>query len=369
MEQTKTIAHLLGSRIRYLRLLRGMTQEELGAAAGMTAKQMSRIERGTSSPKVSGLDKISKALETSPFNLFLYDFIEDYVMVGVKKFNIIEACLPGDQNMGVPVRMGTWILNWPGAESVWSEAFFRLLGYEPFMVRPSLRLFLSCVEAGMRPEVEKYFASADNDDCLRSMVVRVCTKNGGQRIIMLNKDKIWFEFNKVPMIQFRNVKDVTECLTMNRALAASLDDLEIYIEDKRREPIARMCNPACNELDMELVIQGLKLCRSAIESSPAPVVITDTKTRLTLVNKAFLKTWRYESACEVHGEHLSRFICPSISLDKVIKQLRTMGIWKGRINCVTRYGDRFSTHKLASVVHDGSDRLIGFASIFFIKKT
>lgn len=54
---------MIGRRIRQLRVERTMTQEVLSKAAGLTKGYLSRIENSPSSPPVSTLIKISKALE------------------------------------------------------------------------------------------------------------------------------------------------------------------------------------------------------------------------------------------------------------------------------------------------------------------
>jgi len=53
---------MIGQRIRQLRVERGMTQEVLAAAAGLTKGYLSKIENSSSSPPVSTLISIAKAL-------------------------------------------------------------------------------------------------------------------------------------------------------------------------------------------------------------------------------------------------------------------------------------------------------------------
>jgi len=53
---------MIGPRIRQLRIERGMTQEVLGKAAGLTKGHISRIENSPSSPAVSTLMKLARAM-------------------------------------------------------------------------------------------------------------------------------------------------------------------------------------------------------------------------------------------------------------------------------------------------------------------
>jgi len=53
---------VLGRRIRHLRTLRGMTLDDLGAAIGRAASQVSMLENGHREPKLSLLSHVADAL-------------------------------------------------------------------------------------------------------------------------------------------------------------------------------------------------------------------------------------------------------------------------------------------------------------------
>jgi transcriptional regulator with XRE-family HTH domain len=59
----------LGKAIRQLRAERGMTQEALAHAAGVTIGHLSMIERGHSNPTWATVKAISAALDTSMVEL------------------------------------------------------------------------------------------------------------------------------------------------------------------------------------------------------------------------------------------------------------------------------------------------------------
>jgi transcriptional regulator with XRE-family HTH domain len=65
----------LGKRIRYLRIERKMTQEDLGFIIGNSGKQVGRIERGENNVTSCMLLQISKALNISMKELFDFDYI------------------------------------------------------------------------------------------------------------------------------------------------------------------------------------------------------------------------------------------------------------------------------------------------------
>lgn len=60
----------VGDRIRYYRLLRGMSQEALALEANMNAAFVGHLERGLKSPTVTTLEKIANALNITLEELF-----------------------------------------------------------------------------------------------------------------------------------------------------------------------------------------------------------------------------------------------------------------------------------------------------------
>lgn len=60
----------LGQRVRELRLLRGWSQEELGAQCGIDRTYVSGVERGVRNPTVTVLAAIAAGLKISIEDLF-----------------------------------------------------------------------------------------------------------------------------------------------------------------------------------------------------------------------------------------------------------------------------------------------------------
>ncbi len=67
----KTTKELLGERIRELRKIRGLTQEQLAELIDVEQKHVSRLELGKSFPTIERLEKIAGAL-----NVPLKDFFD-----------------------------------------------------------------------------------------------------------------------------------------------------------------------------------------------------------------------------------------------------------------------------------------------------
>jgi transcriptional regulator with XRE-family HTH domain len=64
---------LLGRRIRRLRTLKGLTQQELGNQAEVNYKFLGEIERGQQNPSFSTLVKIAHALKVEMQDLFRFE--------------------------------------------------------------------------------------------------------------------------------------------------------------------------------------------------------------------------------------------------------------------------------------------------------
>ena len=70
MFDVDTAINSFGNRLQEARLLRNVTQDELGEKCNVTAKHISNIERGASSISVNLLLSICNYLNISPISLF-----------------------------------------------------------------------------------------------------------------------------------------------------------------------------------------------------------------------------------------------------------------------------------------------------------
>ena len=63
-----------GRRVRSLRKLRDLTQDQLAEAAQVSAEYVGKVERGLAAPSFDAIARIADALEVEPGSLF--DFTE-----------------------------------------------------------------------------------------------------------------------------------------------------------------------------------------------------------------------------------------------------------------------------------------------------
>ncbi len=79
---------LLGKRIKELRLKNNLTQEQLAEMVSMGERNLSKIECGINFISADTLEKITKALNVSPKDLFDFDHLKNSE---IKKEELISA--------------------------------------------------------------------------------------------------------------------------------------------------------------------------------------------------------------------------------------------------------------------------------------
>lgn len=68
---------LLGKRIREIRVVRNLTQEDLSELTEIGASSISKIESGHFHPTDENLERIAKALNVEPYKLYMFNHQKD----------------------------------------------------------------------------------------------------------------------------------------------------------------------------------------------------------------------------------------------------------------------------------------------------
>ncbi|TVM32846.1 hypothetical protein DQK91_14160 [Oceanidesulfovibrio marinus] len=124
-----------GKRVRYLRTLARLTQAQMAERLGVTPEHLGNIERGVSVPSFELIYRIADSLGTEPFNLFLSPKKEDVVCLESSGTSW-SSFLSG---------MGSWEYNLETGEMEWSDSLYRLLGYSPKDVTPTIEFLIELV--------------------------------------------------------------------------------------------------------------------------------------------------------------------------------------------------------------------------------
>lgn len=96
----------LGAVIRQFRVRRGLSQGQLSQAVGISASQISNIERGDALPSLETLFRISRALETDLVEIFRFDskrFSANSVAADSRVIKFFNALPPEDRQLAIDV--------------------------------------------------------------------------------------------------------------------------------------------------------------------------------------------------------------------------------------------------------------------------
>lgn len=124
-----------GKRVRYLRTLAKLTQAQMAERLGVTPEHLGNIERGVSVPSFELIYRIADALDTEPFDLFL----------SPKKKDSFCRDGAGTSWSSFLSGMGSWEYDLETGAIEWSDGLYRLLGYSPKDVKPSVEFLLKLV--------------------------------------------------------------------------------------------------------------------------------------------------------------------------------------------------------------------------------
>lgn len=95
----------LGEKIRRLRKLRGLTQEELAEMIDISSRNLSNIEQGISFAKAETLEKIISSLNTSTEELFATNHLKSNVELLEKINRYIETAQNDNKQLEIIYRV------------------------------------------------------------------------------------------------------------------------------------------------------------------------------------------------------------------------------------------------------------------------
>ena len=98
----------LALRISEIRLQKGFSQEALAELSGLNLRTIQRIEKGETTPRGDSLQRLSKALGTSPDELVDWTATEDKSVLFL--LNISQLSFLAFPLLGILIPMAIWIL-------------------------------------------------------------------------------------------------------------------------------------------------------------------------------------------------------------------------------------------------------------------
>ena len=131
-----------GRRLRFLRKLENLTQEELAEAASISYEHLNKLERGASGPSFAVICSLAQALQTEPANLFLFPKPKNNQSGQHEEDESYTGEARQDWTQYI-THVGLWEVDLVTGNTDWSQAMLNLLGYSRrHEVKPSMDLFL-----------------------------------------------------------------------------------------------------------------------------------------------------------------------------------------------------------------------------------
>ncbi|SMP39290.1 PAS domain S-box-containing protein [Desulfonatronum zhilinae] len=306
MDKAGTLSRSFGSRLKYLRMLKGMTQGELAARAGLSVKHVGQIERGAASPSFALIQEFAQALDTPPLNFFLHF---EHVPSDQETSDLAskdESRTPSGKQLCVSIRLATWATGGPSLKPFWSDSLYAMLGYAPFSIRPTVKRFLKHVRSSQQEAAARFLETALKGQADSSMLVDIVTKHDQERKLMLNPET-FLTTPKAPPATQLIIQDVTDCVALNRAVTLRQDELEAYVVKKNQD-----INEAAGKYKLEAehrkkAEKGLRVFEQMVDSSHDAQAFVDADGVIVAVNRQY-EALMGVSADEVEGRQWTEFL-------------------------------------------------------------
>jgi PAS domain S-box-containing protein len=276
-------------------------------------------------------------------------FILLYVFVRQKRLNRdllrTEAGLRESEHLlreaQTLARLGNWDLDLRTGIARWSEEEYRLLGYFPDKVDPSVDNFMKCVHPEDRDAVtlEMQRAMKPGEEEPYRIVHRVITPNGER--LLEQQGRVEFSAEGQALRMFGTTADVTDVRRYQQELERYRDHLEDLVEDRTRSLEKEIAD---RKLAQEELRKNEDRLRQILESSDAGISILRRKpVRRIFANQRFLELFGARDLDEIEAagplatfvsqsegqEAVSRLERGEIYYRKIIRRKRLNGevIW------------------------------------------
>ncbi|MFW5735244.1 MAG: helix-turn-helix domain-containing protein, partial [Oceanidesulfovibrio sp.] len=217
-----------GKRVRYLRTLAKLTQARMAEQLGITPEHLGNIERGVSAPSFELIYRMANVLNTEPFNLFL--FPRDRSEPCRSPVDISWSCFYSG--------MGNWEYDMLTGSMHWSKSLYRLLGFSPKDVEPSIELMLERIHPNDLERIREKWLQLLAGDNVAPIIFRVRIDKGEYRSV-INFGEARKEQNRIVgfniditencmlLDAFRELQDLVEEETAGRT--RSLNDMIVLL--------------------------------------------------------------------------------------------------------------------------------------------
>ncbi|PTN38620.1 PAS domain S-box protein [Desulfonatronum sp. SC1] len=289
MSEDLSVARRFGKRLRYYRSLKCFTQSGLAERVGLSLKQISRIERGLSTPSFALLEKLCRVLDTAPVTLFLFHDPSpspNHSELPPPSGRERTASIFNDEI--ISTRTGAWLLPASSRHGTWSASLYALLGYRPFSIKPTLKRFLKHVRSEDRATVESFIHSSALEPNEKDILVALTGKASARRMIMIQAEPLGSGTGSENGLLL-TVREVTDCISLHRSFVHNQRQLESYILERNKELALTVERLQQEILEREKAEQGLRISDLMIASSLDAQIFVDRSGLVKKVNPAYAR--------------------------------------------------------------------------------
>ncbi len=288
-------AYKFGNRLKILRQVKCMTQEELATRVGLSKRQLIRIELGESSPTFPKLEKLCQALDTSLLQLLLFSDGQDHDPEA-------GSAGPAPDSMNIvrfpqPVLVGLWRIDGLSNSMSWTPSLYAFLGYSGFSVQSSLKRFLHRVHPQDKEQLEQFILGIRNEGSPGRIMIRMADRKSIERTVLLIREKP--PANESGETICLAVLDVTESLQIHNLLHLHTSRIEETLISKNAE-LARTVGNLEREVIQRIIAEdNLRGSRaelsSIIENAPIGMALVEPDGAVSRVNKALCELLGYSA--------------------------------------------------------------------------
>ena len=194
-------------------------------------------------------------------------------------------------------RLGNWDVDLSSGKARWSEQQFRLLGYDPGSVEPTVDAFLAAVHPDDREEVDREMQRSiqPGEDAVYRIVHRVVTPSGDR--YLEQQGQVEFSKGGQPVRVIGTTMDVTELTSHQLELEQYRDQLENLVAERTRDLAKEVTER--RHIQEELHKSETRL-RQILDSSSAGIsILRMNPIRRVYANQRFLEFFHAGSSEEL----------------------------------------------------------------------
>ncbi len=278
-----TLRRLFGRRLKLLRMISNLTQQEMAERVGISVTHLSKMERGLAAPSFEVLEEICAVLETRPADLFLFAGPESNTKRS-KEASGPHAVL-GRMPTGFVSWMGSWTRNVASETDYWSDSFYQLLGYSKTSHQPSYELALEHVDPSDREGAASAFWKALAGAPVNDFRLHFTRADGEVRKAVVYAEPATDKSGQVTSIA-AVILDVTDWVETEDSLMAGRTQLEAQLEQRTRklqEVEDHLAKEIVRRTQAERELLLTSVCTGCSYSSDAQ----DGSARVRSMNRAF----------------------------------------------------------------------------------